>query len=337
MAPGKGMGNIDDVAHRAGVSAATVSRVLREADCVRAPTRARVVDAIQKLKYCPNLSARNLARGSDCTIGVIVSNLENPFYLDIYRAVESCARSQGYEVIVANTDYQPDQLIAGVRLMIGRRVAGLAAIVSEMAPAAIEELRQAQIPVAFYDRANCAGGVEQIVKYLRRLGHRKFGFVGHHASLGPMRNRWNTLRKANGRSAAVPLQIAEDADSMEGGRRAARALIAGRIAPTALICANDVMAVGVLRELREHGVRVPLDVSVTGFDDVALSRYCHPTLTTVRVPRDRIGGMLCDSLLAKTVPRGAIRQTIEIEPELIVRESTGPAPGSRLANRMPSC
>lgn len=329
------MGNIYDVASRAGVCCATVSRVLRNARYVTTPERARVVEAIQALKYCPNLSARNLARGSDCTIGVIVSNLENPFSMDVYRAVESCAHNQGYEVVVANTDYQPEQLLAAVRLMIKRRIAGVASIVSEMVPAAMVELREAHIPGVFYDRVNCPNGVEQVVKYLRHLGHRRFGFIGHHTSLGPMQNHWRTLSKAAGHPASIQLLTAKDAGSMEGGRRAARALFARRITPTALICANDLMAVGALRELRERGVRVPLDVSVTGFDDVALSPYCHPALTTVHVSRDRIGQILCDSLLSKTIPKDAVFHAIEIESEFIVRESTGPS--SRVANRVFSC
>src|SRR5450759_2158328 len=211
------MENIDDVARRAGVSRATVSRVVRNLGNVKAPTRARVLEAVQKLRFCPNLSARNLARGIDRTIGVIVSNLENPFYLDIFRAIESSARGQGYEVAVADTNYQAEQLLAAARMMIERRVAGVAIIVSETAPGAMEELREAQIPVAFYDRVNCASGLDKIVKYLRSLGHHRFGLIGHPATVGPIQNWWSTRSKRSSRPATIPLQTAEEADSMEGG------------------------------------------------------------------------------------------------------------------------
>src|SRR5437870_6346228 len=143
--------NLEQVARRAKVSTATVSRVLNNATIVKPSTRARVIKAIEELKYHPNLHARTLAGGKSRTIGVIVSNMENPFFFDIYKTIESDAHARGYEVVMANTDYRSEQLAASIRLMIGRRVAGLAAIVSEMAPAIIDELTDSRIPVVFYD------------------------------------------------------------------------------------------------------------------------------------------------------------------------------------------
>src|SRR5258708_35905359 len=129
--------SLEQVARRAKVSTATVSRVLNDADLVRGSTRARVEKAIAELNYHPNLNARHLAGGKSRTIGVIASNMENPFFFDIYKTVESDAHARGYEVVVANTDYRPEQLVASIRLMIGRRVAGLAVVGSEMDPALI--------------------------------------------------------------------------------------------------------------------------------------------------------------------------------------------------------
>src|SRR5437016_11556340 len=143
--------NLEQVARRAKVSTATVSRVLNNTGLVKGSTRARVMKAIAELRYHPNLHARNLAGGKSRTIGVIVSNMENPFFFDIYKTVESEAHARGYEVLVANTDYRSEQLVASIRLMIGRRVAGLAAVVSEMDPELIDELNQSSIPVVFYD------------------------------------------------------------------------------------------------------------------------------------------------------------------------------------------
>ena len=184
--------NLEQVARRAKVSTATVSRVLNNASVVKTSTRARVVKAIEELKYHPNLHARNLAGGKSRTIGMIVSNMENPFFFDIYKTVESDAHAAGFEVVVANTDYRSEQLVASIRLMIGRRVAGLAAVVSEMEPALIEELTDSNIPVVFYDvgaprqnitniRVNYRRGIDKVIDYLHSLGHRKLGFVGHHA------------------------------------------------------------------------------------------------------------------------------------------------------------
>src|SRR5215472_6256098 len=143
--------NLEQVARRAKVSTATVSRVLNNASVVKNTTRARVEKAIEELRYHPNLHARTLAGGKSRTLGVIASNMENPFFFDIYKTIESDAHSRGYEVVVANTDYNSEQLVTSIRLMIGRRVAGLAAIVSDMDPALIEELTGSGIPVVFYD------------------------------------------------------------------------------------------------------------------------------------------------------------------------------------------
>src|SRR5258708_14949771 len=144
--------NREQVAGRARVSTATVSRVLNNASVVKTSTRSRVMKAIEELRYHPNLHARSLAGGKSRSIGVIASNMENPFFFDIYKTIESDAHARGYEVLMANTDYRAEQLVASIRLMIGRRVAGLSASVSEMAPTLIDEPNQLGIPVVLYDR-----------------------------------------------------------------------------------------------------------------------------------------------------------------------------------------
>src|SRR5579875_3685098 len=167
---------LEEVAARAGVSIATVSRVLNDSSVVKSKTRARVLKVIEELRYHPNLHARTLAGGKSKSIGVIVSNLENPFFFDVYQAVETDARARGYEVVVANTDYRPEQLVASIRLMIGRRVAGLAVIVSEMDPAIQELLATQSMPVVYYDvgtpgeratniRVQYRKGIEKTVQY----------------------------------------------------------------------------------------------------------------------------------------------------------------------------
>jgi LacI family transcriptional regulator len=325
---------LEQVARRARVSTATVSRVINSAGLVKPATRARVLKAIDALKYSPNLHARSLAGGKSLSIGVLVSNIENPFFLDIYKAVEEGARSAGHDLIMANTDYNAERLVTGVRLMIGRRVAGLAAIVSEMDADLIQELDGHRIPVVFYDvgaprpnitniRVNYRRGMETLVSYLYSLGHRRVGFVGHHASLGPINERARVLLDAAGRYTDLEVETASDTDTLEGGRRAARSLLASRTSLTAIVCVNDLMAVGAMRELRERGLRVPEDVSVTGFDNVNIAQFCYPALTTVHIPRDQIGRTICDCLM-----NGESTQTereFVIDPEMVLRDSTGPA------------
>jgi len=156
--------------------------------------------AISDLNYHPNLHARSLAKGDSRTLGMIASNLENPFFFDIFRTLEADAYTHGYEVLVANTFYDPDHLVRCVRLMIGRRVAGLAVIVSEIDPDLIRELAASGLRVVFYDvgsagrtmsniRINYRRGIERVVEYLHNSGHRKLAFVDHHATLGPLGER----------------------------------------------------------------------------------------------------------------------------------------------------
>jgi DNA-binding LacI/PurR family transcriptional regulator len=166
-------------------------------------------------------------------------------------------------------------------------------------------------------------GMAKLASYLYSLGHRRIGYVGHHASLGPIHERVQSLRDATGKHPGLEIETAAGDDSLEGGRQAARVLLARSPRPTALVCVNDVMAVGALREVRARGLRSPEDVSVTGFDNVTLAQFSVPTLTTVHIPRDQIGRVICECLMGTA---GAAAQEHVIEPELVVRDSTGPAP-----------
>ena len=329
--------NLEQVARRAKVSTATVSRVLNNVSVVKTSTRARVLKAIEELKYHPNLHARNLAGGKSRTLGMIVSNMENPFFFDIFKTVESDAHAAGFEVVMANTDYRTEQLVASVRLMIGRRVAGLAAVVSEMDPELIEELTDSGIPVVFYDvgaprrnitniRVNYRRGIDKVIDYLYSLGHRKLGFVGHHAMLGPINERVKPVLDAVARYQGLEVRSAADTDTLDGGRLAARTLLGSGEQPTAIVCVNDIMAVGALRELRERGIRVPQDISVTGFDNVKLSEFCCPALTTVHIPRDTIGHLISETLLSPSGKIAVADHEMVIDPEFVLRDSTGPAP-----------
>jgi DNA-binding LacI/PurR family transcriptional regulator len=335
--------NLQAVADKAKVSTATVSRVLNGVDVVKSSTRTRVMKAIADLKYHPNLHARSLAAAVNKTIGVIVSNLDNPFFLDVYRAVEGDCHANGYEVILSNTLYRPEQLATSLRMMLGRRVAGLALIVSEMDERIVHELMEGETPVVLYDvgtagghvtkiRVNYRKGIERLIDYLLALGHTDIGFIGHHSTLAPIIERRNAvLEYAQAAHPGVTVRHASDADSLLGGKRATDGLLSGGKPPTALICVNDIMAVGALLELRERGLHVPRDISVTGFDDVELAKFCYPPLTTVHIPRDQIGHTIFQSLAADAGTKETVGREFVITPELVVRDSTAQARRTRLS------
>src|SRR5882724_6748085 len=229
--PGELM-NLNAVAKKAGVSTATVSRVLNDLDVVKSSTRARVLKAAQDLNYHPNLHARSLARGKSRTLGILVSNMENPFFFDIYHALESAAHARGYEVVVANTDYRSEQLANSVRLMIGWRVAGLAAIVSEMDERFWQAISDTRIPMVFYDvgtpqrnitnvRVDYRKGMRKIIEYLHSMGHDRMAFLGHHSTLEPINERRRTFLETVERiSPGAQVGIAAGSDALEGGRQA---------------------------------------------------------------------------------------------------------------------
>lgn len=328
---------LEEVARRAKVSTATVSRVLNSTGLVRETTRKRVLQAVKELKYYPNLHARTLAHGKSDVIGMIVSNIQNPFFVDIFVSLESAASQRGYQVLLEHTDYRSTRLVSSVRSMLGRRLAGLAVIVSEMEPSLMEELTHRGLPVVFYDvgrstrniqniRVRYEVGVKRTVEYLYSLGHRRMAFAGHHAGLSPLQVRRKTfLDTMETYADQVSHTTVETTDSPSGGRQAVRLLLDRGFTPSAILCVNDYMAIGVLRELEERGLRVPQDVSVTGFDNIELSEFTHPTLTTVDIPRRVIGQMAFDALVLEAPAEQAFGAEIVIEPELVVRQSTGPA------------
>ena len=291
-----------------------------------------MLKAVEELRYFPNMHARALAGGASRTLGLVVSNLENPFFLSVFRALENEAREKGYDVLVANTDYDPQRLVANVHLMLGRRVAGLALIVSEIAPHLLDELSERKVRTVIYDvgapkpnimsiKMQYRRGMQRVVEYLYNMGHRKMAFVAHHNTLGPLSARYQSFLEAVKRyGSQVEHRAVASEDGYGGGREAVRELFGSGMQPTAIVCVNDFMAVGVLRQLRELGLDVPGDVSVTGFDNISLSEMITPSLTTVHIPCDVLGRKIFGMLTDKTdAPRELI-----FDPELVLRESTGP-------------
>jgi DNA-binding LacI/PurR family transcriptional regulator len=330
------MMTLEEVARRAGVSSATVSRVLNNAGKVRPTTRKRVLEAVRELRYHPNVHAKALAGAKSRTLGMIVSNLKNPYFVDIFGSLEAAADRHGYEVVVESTGYNTQRLAASVRSMLGRRLLGLSVIVSEMDDSLIEELTESRLPVVFHDVGRATPNAAHItvdwekpmqktVEYLYSLGHRRMAFVGHHTALASLQARRQAFLNAlELYSHSVEFATEADVDSPEGGRLATRRLLSTGFEPTAILCVNDFMALGVLRELQSRGMSVPGDVSVTGFDNINLSEFTNPPLTTVNVPRERIGKLVFEAL-APQDSRRVPSHEIVVHPEVVIRDSTAPA------------
>jgi DNA-binding LacI/PurR family transcriptional regulator len=331
-----------EVAKHAKVSTATVSRVLNASGPIKASTRQRVLKAIEKCRYYPNSNARALAGRKSRTLGVIVSNLENPFFVDIFRALEDESNRHGYEVAVANTNYNPRRLVAQVHLMIERRVAGLAVVVSEMDLGLLQELKELNLPVVLFDvgevggrvsriKVNYQSAMKKVVTYLYSLGHRRMAFIGHHSGLQPLQERQKAfLETMKIYAGEVEFVTATGRDGAEGGRQATRNLLDSGAKPTAIVCTNDFMAIGVMKALREQGLKIPGDVSVTGHDNINLADFLVPALTTLDVPRDRIGRLAFRTLVPETGESIGPGNELLIEPQLLVRDSTALAPSTSL-------
>ena len=328
---------LTDIGEKAGVSLTTVSRVVNGDRNVKASTRMRVQRAMQELNYYPNLHARSLAGGKSKTLGMLVSNLDNPFFLDIYRRFEHIAAEKGYDSVISATHYNPERLCANIRSMIGLRVAGIAAMVSEMEPQVVEELAKAGTPVVFYDvgpagkhitniRLDYKKGMRMLVEYLHALGHRRMAFLSYPLPLKATEERRTAFLETMAAHDAPALVVNAASDGFASARSAALEVLRSGFKPTAILCVNDLTAVGVLKELSEQGIPVPQEMSVAGFDDILLSQYLIPSLTTIHIPRDQIAELAIEVLVPSHPDLRAKRgQEIQVEPQLIVRQSTGRA------------
>jgi DNA-binding LacI/PurR family transcriptional regulator len=326
---------LEDVASKAKVSVATVSRVVNGFESVKPSTRKRVMAVLEQMNYRPNLQARELVAGRSNTLGVIVSNLENPFFVEIFHSLEKQAHAAGYEVLVGNTNYQPERLAACIDLFLGRRVAGLAIIVSEHVDPNLKQFLHTDIPIALYDAMvpgkrrsgvyfDYGKGMQLLVRHLHDLGHRRLAYIGYPLQLGPTEDRRDAFIAATTQLGIKHRYISvKEHSDLAAGREATRKLLSSGKTPTAILCVNDLFAMGALRELRSRNISVPGEMSVTGFDNIEISEFTTPSLTTINIPRERIATNLFKSL--STPAEFALEQPAHfmIDPELILRESTG--------------
>lgn len=329
---------IQDVAALAGVSLGAVSAVLNGNGRLSASTRKRVQAAIQSLGYRPDLYASNLARRHTRVLGVIVSNLQNPFFSETAQAIEEAAAAHGFQISLMATNFSPAQQRAAVERLLGARVSGIAVITSEHDQHARKLVIAGGIPSVFLDvirplensaalRVDSRGGMKAAVEHLIALGHRDILFA-RNSQDGPSRLLSHKLRDA-GFAAAIrtcgsaqlrahTIDIAGSA--ADAGERAVASAL-GRVRFTAVVAVTDLVAMGIYRGLQARELRIPHDVSVVGFDDTYFARFLNPPLTTVKIPRDQLSQMVIEALLKPAHPLGK-RQALSLATSLVLREST---------------
>jgi len=327
---------IRDVAKAAGVSTATVSNVLNNTGKVGRGTHRLVLSAVKKLGYFPNAHARNLASRESRTLGIIVSDIENPFFPEVIKSFEVRARSLGYDAILSDTNYDTRRTREAAERMMEHNVRGVAVMTSEISLRLINEFARRRIAVAFLDLAPVKGyssnlrvdyfsGMKQIVEYLYQNGHRRIAFVAGRPALKSNVARLQAYENCMRELGLEPGPVLPGDLRFEGGLAAGTALLKMTPRPTAVMAVNDLTAVGVIKALTKSGVRVPADISVTGFDNTRLAEYSNPSITTVDIHRDMLGRMAADALhelCSAANPRG---REYQVSAELVLGESSGPA------------
>lgn len=333
---------IKEVAREAGVSTATVSHVINETRYVSENTRRKVLRAIEQCNYYPNAHARCLASGRSHTIGLIISDISNQFFPELVKSIEAAAFERGYDVVLANTSYDTKRTANYVRRFIERKVAGVVLMTSELDSELLGELSRRHVSVVLLDlgtvgermsnmAVNYHAGIDEAIYHLVSLGHRRFAYIGGPSRLSSATKRLEAFRDAFARylnDAPLPLIYEEDF-SLEGGRRAAREIFAGRPLPTAIFIANDMMALGVMEECRSAGLHIPQDMSIIGFDDIAFAALSQPTLTTICLPRVELGKRAIEALMMTIDRPQQPGVEVCIPTYLVKRGSTGPVPLNR--------
>ncbi|WP_214413402.1 LacI family DNA-binding transcriptional regulator [Sphaerisporangium fuscum] len=335
---------LDDVAQEAGVSAATASRVLNGATHVRADLRDRVLTAADRLAYTPNAHAQALARASSRAVGVICHDIGDPYFAGIARGVVRAADEEGLQVMLGSTFRDPGREASYVSTMRGQRVRAILLIGSGFEDRAWQRAMRREL--ALYTAAggrvaavsrhpglrvdavlpeNRAGGAA-LARALLGLGHREFAVLTGPASLTTVTDRLGGFQEALAEAGVTiaPDQIVEGAFSRDGGYDAATELLRRGLRATCVFALTDVMAVGALTALREHGLTVPGEVSLAGFDDIPVVADLVPPLTTVRLPLEELGRRVMAMALRPAGPRSRVER---VTGEVVLRASTAPRPG----------
>ncbi len=328
---------LEDVARRAEVSTATVSRCLSKPEVVRPQTRERIESAIAELGYTPHLGARALASNRTGTIGVIIPTMENAIFAQGLQAMEEVLADHSITLLVATSNYEPEREFDKIRTMVARGVDGLALIGFERLPEAHEFLAARGRPyvllwnyletsphpcIGFDNRLAAEAMTERVLEH----GHRKIAMIA-----GRTEGNDRAAARVAGVSAALarqglslgPNRLIECRYSLSQGESGAEQLLMTQDKPTAIICGNDVLAAGALRFARQNGYRVPEDLSIVGFDDIDLASIVDPELTTVRAPHREMGQAAARMLIA-FADQAPAETRVCFDTSIIERSSLGP-------------
>lgn len=317
------------------MSIATVSRVINNRTKHDSETAKRVRAAVKELGYVPNRTAKALVSGRSHILGMIVSDITNPFFPDVVQGFEEVAIRHGYEIITVSSHYDPQRMEQCVYRLIQRSVDGVAVMTSEFDPAIVAQLTRLKVPIVFLDvgsiakfvgniRVDYEEGIRQAVMHLLDLGHRHIGFISGPSTLKSARVREEAFLRAL-RDAGVADNkslVVEGNHAIDGGLNAMDELLPQH--PTAVLASNDLTAIGALRAIRRAGGSVPGDVSVVGFDDIQLARFTEPPLTTVRLDRGEVAVAAFEALLYPHTSEGSLGCEKQVSTSLVIRESTGP-------------
>jgi LacI family transcriptional regulator len=327
---------VQQVARRANVSVGTVSNVLNRPQIVAPATRERVLRVIDELGFVRNESARHLRTGAGRIIGLVILDLSNPFFTDLARGVEERANEAGYSVIVCNSDEDPAKEDAYMRVLEERGVQGMLIVPVAPGSPAVERLRARGTAVVRVTHRTtedeCGVGADDLLGgelamgHLLALGHKRVGYITSASHVWPTDERREgalaAARKEGGGDDVLQVISVEHlnvAHGRDGGER----LLGLRPRPTAVICANDLVALGVLQVMLRHRVRVPDDMAIVGFDDIEFAAAAAIPLTSVRLPRRLMGRTATDLLLEEAAGDPEhVHRRIVLQPELVVRQST---------------
>jgi len=333
------MANIRDVAKHAGVSAGTVSNVLNRPSYVNAETRQRVLDSIAALNFVPQTAARQYRAGRERTLGFALADMGNPFFVDVALGAESAAKELGVGVVIVHNGEDPSREEQNLDLLVQQRVHGIMITPVDERNPRLEQLVARGVPVVYVDRISgdrpccwlatddLAGG-ELAGNHLMEMGHHRIAFVGGIDISRQVEDRYHGLVTAvvnAGLEADAVELIPVPSWKMEEGRVIGRLLLERNPAdrPTAVFCANDLLALGLLQELALHGIRVPEDIAIVGFDDLEWASAATVPLSSVRQPRDLLGRTAVRMILDE-IEQGAahVHEHVSFAPELFIRESS---------------
>lgn len=328
---------IKDIAREAGVSTATVSNVMNGTRNVSEKTRVRVCEAIERFKFLPNRLAQSLASGRSNIIGLLVSDISNPYFSEIVKSIEIVVNERGYHLFLLNTNYNARRTVEDVRRLLQLKVAGIILMTSEFDPSLITEATEHKTPFVFHNLGSVgenmssvsldyAAGIEEAVQHLVSLGHEEIAHIAGsleiHSSVVRLQSFLDSMKRHQ--SGVEEPKIYSGDFRFEGGRKAANQIMAERNRPTAVISANDLMALGAMYEFKIAGLRIPQDISVVGFDDITYAAYAEPPLTTICSPRAEIGRLAVEALMLKLERLQSLGIEIRIPTYLVIRHSTAP-------------